>query len=172
MKKIMTGKIGSFAKRAAYVFMAAVIALGTFAGVSALESVETQAYTASVSINNFGLNSYAVTLYPKETFTLRTGNVGTVTYSSSDTSVASVSTAGKITAKAAGSAVITVTSASYGSRQCQVLVAADDGTYIDTLDNQIDYKMSTSEVTLTTSRAVINIDSGIAYSANLVNIID
>lgn len=53
-------------------------------------------------------------VYGKTTTIKVTGNAGAVTYQSSDTKVATVSSAGKVTAKGAGTATITVTAAAAG----------------------------------------------------------
>ena len=83
--------------------------------------------SGSVDVQYVNLNTYSATLYIGDTFTLQaTGNFSTLTWSSSNTSVATVNN-GVISAKSAGTAVITVTTDGGVEAKCSVTVKNNQG---------------------------------------------
>ncbi len=86
---------------------------------------------AYVAVAYITLNSYSKSLFVGESFSIDAditpGNATNpkITWSSSDTRVATVSSSGKVTAKGTGNAVITATSASGVTASCNVTVKTD-----------------------------------------------
>lgn len=130
----------------------------------------TDEWAAYYSNGNFGLSSYEVTLFPGETYNLLTGNIGEVTYTSADNSIATVSSEGVITGVSIGTTQITVI-CSYGSRTCDVKVVEDNGQYIDTID-KYKFEVTTERTTTEYDRFVLVVDKGLYVSPGFPELVD
>jgi len=91
--------------------------------------------TISFAQKGVRLNIYSLTMYEGGTFTFKATSSGQVSWNSSDASVASVDSAGKVTAKKAGSTIVTA-SCNGSSASAKVTVkakkkSATDGKYLD-----------------------------------------
>jgi hypothetical protein len=128
------------------------------------------AFPAEASAQKTYLNKTSVTVYIGKTTTLKVINgSGTVKWSSSDSSVATVSSKGKITGKKAGTAVITakVNSKTY---KCKVTVKTSfQGSYSNSTGDEltITSKNGTCRIEISLYRLTY-IDDGTGYVKNNV----
>ena len=158
--------------------MATVSSKGTVKGKSAGEAVITATIngkttrSCTVTVKKMALNATSKTIYVNKTYTLKVnGGTGDTTWSSSDKTVAKVSSSGKVTALKPGTA--TITAKKNGQTfKCKVTVKwpPEDGiTKTKTYDLPGSYN-STSETFTLKAKTTVTITGQVKSGSNELNI--
>lgn len=109
-------------------------------------------YTCKVSVNEPGPAKSKVTLDVGQTYTIKMNGVTAKSYSSSKKSVATVSSKGKVTAKKAGTAKITVTCTNGKKYTCTVKVKAGE-------------ELSSKDIYAKCCKSVVEVNAGVSLGS-------